>query len=142
MKQAWTARPFTYLAATLGLASMLAGVGCSSDPEPVAEVPPPSYTAEPEPLAPVSISQSTPVEPEPISPAPATNQSYEPEPIASGGGFEPSPSGQTYVIRKGDTLWSIAERTYGSGKKWRDIAALNPTIDPRKLAVGQQILLP
>ncbi|MDX2470567.1 MAG: LysM peptidoglycan-binding domain-containing protein [SAR324 cluster bacterium] len=33
---------------------------------------------------------------------------------------------KTYTIKKGDTLWGIAEKHYGSGFKWRKIAEANP----------------
>jgi nucleoid-associated protein YgaU len=45
-------------------------------------------------------------------------------------------------VRRGDTLWSIAQRTYGDGKRWRDIAAANPGIEPTRLKVGQTLVLP
>lgn len=50
--------------------------------------------------------------------------------------------GGVYTIKKGDTLYSIARRVYGSGMKWRDIQAANPGIVPTKLRIGQQINLP
>ena len=49
---------------------------------------------------------------------------------------------RTYVVRRGDTLWSIAVREYGSGQRWRDIAEANPNLNPTKLRIGQQIILP
>ena len=33
--------------------------------------------------------------------------------------------GTAYTIRSGDTLWGIAERTYGSGRYWNDIYVAN-----------------
>jgi LysM repeat protein len=53
-----------------------------------------------------------------------------------------APAGDTYTIRKGDTLWSIATRYYNDGKRWKDIVSINPGLDPTKLRVGQQIVLP
>ena len=50
--------------------------------------------------------------------------------------------GNSYTIRKGDTLWSIAKRHYGNGQRWQDIAAANPGLVPTKLIVGQTITLP
>ena len=47
-----------------------------------------------------------------------------------------------HVIQRGDTLWSIARRTYGSGQKYRDIAEANPGILARRLYVGQRLVLP
>lgn len=49
---------------------------------------------------------------------------------------------KTYTIKKGDTLFSIAKANYGSGKEWQKIAAANPGLEPSKLKVGQQIVIP
>ena len=51
-------------------------------------------------------------------------------------------SGRTHTIRRGDTLWAIAQSAYGSGNRWRDILAANPGITPRRLVVGKQVWLP
>lgn len=51
-------------------------------------------------------------------------------------------AGDSYVIKSGDTLERIAQRTLGDGGKWRDIAKLNPGLDPTRLMVGQKITLP
>lgn len=115
----------------------IAMVGCKSETEPVSQVPPPNYAAEPEPLAPVSINQGNPGTVAPVSGPGVTGPgAYEPEPLP------PQPASRSYTIRKGDTLWSIAQREYGDGQKWRDISSANPSVDPKKLAVGQQITLP
>jgi nucleoid-associated protein YgaU len=49
---------------------------------------------------------------------------------------------QTYAVRRGDTLRAIAKRRYGDEKRWRDIAAVNPSLNPKKLRQGQNINLP
>jgi len=48
---------------------------------------------------------------------------------------EPPLTGDTYTVVKGDTLWSIAKRFYGSGSKWstiyeanKDVIGLNPNL--------------
>lgn len=48
----------------------------------------------------------------------------------------------TYTVQRGDTLWSIATRTYGDGKRWRHIVSANQGLDPTRLRVGQKIILP
>ena len=53
-----------------------------------------------------------------------------------------SPSGSRYKIKKGDSLWSIAQAKYGNGAKWKTIAAANPKMDPNKIQAGQTIILP
>ena len=47
-----------------------------------------------------------------------------------------------HIVRTGDTLWSIASRTYGNGQRWRDLVDANPGIEPRKLRVGQELVVP
>jgi len=48
----------------------------------------------------------------------------------------------TYVVRKGDTLWSVAQRLLGDGKRWKEIAEANPGLSPSKLPVGQTLKIP
>lgn len=53
-----------------------------------------------------------------------------------------SASGRTHKVGKGESLWKIAERTLGDGKRWREIAALNPKVNPDKLVAGTVLKLP
>ena len=54
----------------------------------------------------------------------------------------PSGGGKTYVVKKGDTLWGIAQKTYGDGKQYRKIIAANPNIKGDRVNAGQKIVLP
>lgn len=45
-------------------------------------------------------------------------------------------------VQPGDTLWSIAARTYGNPRLWRAIAAANPNIDLSRIQPGQRLVLP
>ncbi len=112
--------------------------GCQSQPHrELAEVPPPVMD---EGSSSESVNFVTP-EPEPVvldhqevkQPGPR-----EVVPVAA----EPVRFSQSYTIRKGDTLWSIAREYYGDGKRWREIAQANPHVIPEKLRVGQVIMLP
>lgn len=47
-----------------------------------------------------------------------------------------------YKVKKGESLWSIAQARYGNGNKWKAIAAANPRIDPNRVQAGQTITLP
>ncbi|MBE2897612.1 peptidoglycan-binding protein LysM [Pasteurellaceae bacterium TAE3-ERU1] len=49
-----------------------------------------------------------------------------------------------YIIQKGDTLWKIAERTYGNGAKYTAIVDANKEVikDADKIFPGQKIRLP
>jgi 5'-nucleotidase len=49
---------------------------------------------------------------------------------------------KTHTVRKGETLFSIAKATYGTGKDWKKIVAANPGLSPSKLKVGQVLAMP
>jgi LysM repeat protein len=50
---------------------------------------------------------------------------------------------QTYVVKPGDTLWSIAQRFYGDPFKWRAIYDANQEIsNPNVIDPGQQLTIP
>ena len=51
-------------------------------------------------------------------------------------------AGQEYVLRKGDTLWRIAEKAYGSGLEKRRIKEANPWIEDKRLIPGTGIRIP
>jgi hypothetical protein len=61
---------------------------------------------------------------------------------SSGGGTRPIKNPTHYVVKKGDTLQSIAKHFYGKTSYWRKIADLNKIRDPKKLKVGQKLKLP
>jgi len=54
----------------------------------------------------------------------------------------PAPLAQTHVIQKGDTLWAISTRYLGSGRRWKEILAVNPGLNPRKLTIGKELKIP
>ena len=51
---------------------------------------------------------------------------------------------QTYTVQKGDTLWKIAHKFYGTGKEWRKIFQANQDIisDPNKVRAGSKLRIP
>lgn len=51
-------------------------------------------------------------------------------------------NGATYVVKSGDSLTRIAERVLGDGQRWKDIVALNPGLDPKRLSVGKSLKMP
>jgi nucleoid-associated protein YgaU len=53
-----------------------------------------------------------------------------------------SSSSRACTVQKGDTLRSIARRELGDEKRWKEIAGVNPGVDPAKLAIGQRLKLP
>ena len=56
--------------------------------------------------------------------------------------IKPGAGDTKYTIKKGESLWSIAQAKYGNGNKWKAIAAANPKLDPNKVQAGQTITLP
>ena len=48
----------------------------------------------------------------------------------------------TYTVQSGDVLSVIAQRELGSAQRWREIASLNPSVDPNRLSVGTKLSLP
>ncbi len=93
-------------------------VAAAPAPAPIpAAAPQPVYDAQP-----VSYSSAAPM---PGSTA-----------VASTGGSK------SYTVKKGDTLFSIAKASYGSGRDWQKIVSANPGLDPQKLKVGQHINIP
>ena len=55
-----------------------------------------------------------------------------------------APAGRTYVVRKGDTLFSLARRFYNDEHRWRDIWQANrdKLPDPNRLAIGMTLVIP
>jgi hypothetical protein len=47
-----------------------------------------------------------------------------------------------YVVKKGDTLGSIAVKMYADRKKWKLIARANNIHDPKSIHVGQRLRIP
>ncbi|AXE25426.1 lectin [Streptomyces globosus] len=52
------------------------------------------------------------------------------------------PEPRTYTVEPGDTLWDIAERFYGDGNRYHDIAAASGIADPDLVDVGQVLTIP
>ena len=48
----------------------------------------------------------------------------------------------TYTVVVGDTLWSIAVRTYADGYKWTEIAKANNLSNPDLIHAGNVLKLP
>jgi LysM repeat protein len=63
-------------------------------------------------------------------------------PGGSGSGGSTSQTYREYVVRKGDTLTSIAIVAYGDASKWTLIAKVNHIQNPRDLNVGRKLVLP
>ena len=77
--------------------------------------------------------------------APAGRISVINEPV-SAAPEEPvvSPVSNTYTVQAGDSLWSIAQKTYGTGTKWGVIYEANKAVvkDPGMIYIGQVLTVP
>jgi len=51
-------------------------------------------------------------------------------------------TGKKYTVKKGQSLWLIAEEVYGSGFNWIDIAKENNIKNPNLIEEGQELKLP
>lgn len=49
---------------------------------------------------------------------------------------------KTYTMKKGDTLWALAEEYYGDGTQWKKIAKASGIKDPKKIPIGAKITIP
>lgn len=51
---------------------------------------------------------------------------------------------QTYTVEKGDTLWSISKKFYGSGSSWKKIFKANQDVisNPDKVKIGTELRIP
>jgi nucleoid-associated protein YgaU len=79
--------------------------------------------------------------PEPIAMAPIAEPIAYSAPAPQTTAVAAKPSG-SYTVKKGDTLFSIAKASYGSGGQWKKIVAANPGLEPSKLKAGQTITIP
>lgn len=49
---------------------------------------------------------------------------------------------KNYTVQEGDDLWNIAEKVYGNGYHWVDIAKANNLTDPGTIFTGNQLIIP
>ena len=54
----------------------------------------------------------------------------------------PINSGRYHTVVKGDTLWAIAQKYYGNGSRYPEIAKANNISNPDVISVGQKLLIP
>ncbi len=52
------------------------------------------------------------------------------------------PEPETYVVRPGDSLWTIAQKFYGQGSRYPLLAEANQIGDKRRIQPGMQLIIP
>ena len=57
-------------------------------------------------------------------------------------GEKPDNLPTTYIVKKGDNLWRIAEKFYKSGYNFVDIVAANQIADADQIEVGTELTIP
>lgn len=55
---------------------------------------------------------------------------------------KPTISGSEYIVKEGDSLWTIALGAYGDGYLWPRLAQANNLVNPDVLTPGQKLTLP
>ncbi len=96
--------------------------------------------------------QPRPVEELLPSPQPQAQEPAQPtpEPAAETTAAEPAPTPppagtpRSHTLQKGDTLWSLAVKYLGQGRRWPEIVQANPELHlvPKRLPVGKTIIIP
>ena len=72
----------------------------------------------------------------------ATEQPSAPIPAKPTDSGEVS-QGSEYIVVRGDSLWKIASKVYGSGSLWGKIFRANPQVkDASMIYVGQKLVIP
>jgi nucleoid-associated protein YgaU len=65
------------------------------------------------------------------------------KPLPTPGATKPKVNGHgSYTVQSGDVLGVIAQRELGSAKRWPEIVALNPGLDPDRVPVGTRLVMP
>jgi nucleoid-associated protein YgaU len=72
---------------------------------------------------------------------PADNSAASNVPTPSDSGLT-STAEKTYIVKSGDSLWTIAKEQYGDGSKHDLIAKANPNLNPNNLKVGSKLIIP
>ncbi|MEB3299179.1 MAG: LysM peptidoglycan-binding domain-containing protein [Candidatus Sericytochromatia bacterium] len=124
-------------------------IGTPPGQAPVAPVPtPPVFPNPPASTVPPVAPSPAPVQPAPVVVAPppaapstpAPSGPKAPVPVVS----SPSTAARSVAVQKGDTLWGIATRELGDGRRWREIFEANrdKIRDPNLIFPGQTFVIP
>ena len=78
------------------------------------------------------------------STAPEPQPEFEEEYVSQGPERVEQPEPLVHTVERGDTLWGIAERYLGEGRRWREIHKANDELidDPDRIQPGMEIVIP
>ena len=126
-------RMMTLVVAALAAMIVLAGCAQPEKPQPVAPVAPEATTTDLVPEAGMPPSGAgTEAMPPRTSPVPPRNPAVAAPTDASG---------KSYTVQKGDTLYSISRKMYGTHKRWKEIQDANG-LPNDNIKIGQVLKLP
>jgi 5'-nucleotidase / UDP-sugar diphosphatase len=114
-----------------------APVAATTPPPAMQYTPPQPAIADPPPTQQPVIAEATADASDTSAPP-----TYSAPPKARKASYSAKSSGTRYTVKKGESLWTIAQSHYGNGNKWKAIANANPQINPNKIQAGQTITLP
>lgn len=105
----------------------------------------PAATAQAPAAAPAPTATPAPA-PAPAAAAPAPAATAQ-APAAAKPAAAPAPAPaaatpKTYKVKKGDSLWTIAESTLGKGEDWKKIADANKIRHPNLIEIGAELQIP
>jgi nucleoid-associated protein YgaU len=74
----------------------------------------------------------------------STIRPVQPEPVASSASVATRVATQkTVSVRRGDSLWKLAQQTLGRGNRYPELLAVNPSIaNPNQIRAGTELVLP
>ncbi|MFN3319794.1 MAG: 5'-nucleotidase C-terminal domain-containing protein [Allorhizobium sp.] len=81
-------------------------------------------------------------EPAAAATAPAAPATEAPAPAATATEAAVATAATVYKVVAGDSLWKIAEATYGDGLMWSKIAEANTLRNPNVISIGRELQLP
>lgn len=156
-RQSWSAKALKK--ALLGLvagAGATVGIACHNEPVPTTGTPPHSKVASPPATQPATTTRPAVVTTRPVGITGgirANNLEVTTRPVATMGVLLPTrlevkPAGpdafasKTYTVVEGDTLFSIAKKSYGDGSLCKAIQKSNPGLRPAAMRVGQTLIIP
>ena len=73
---------------------------------------------------------------------PAETAAEAPAPAATATEASVATAATVYKVVAGDSLWKIAEATYGDGLMWSKIAEANTLRNPNVISIGRELQLP